>query len=199
MTIQSPGDYPLVQKRKLTARKKLQIARQRGREGATPRSALAHPPSAKILQLQQQTNEDRDSLTRLHHRGVILRREYHAGQTYRRAFSADAAAGVAIQSNINPDSTGGSSGTRTGQPPVQTAYEAKAMLFWLRWVVLGGQVDAVGIMDAVCGKGLSLAQISRGNDRIAGKLETALRIALGQCATALENKGKNAVADKKQA
>lgn len=168
-----------------SAQSNKQRAKAKRRTGTAKRSPVAKATTAKVIPLKQ-TNE-RDSLSTLHHRGIVTRREYRAGAAYRGWFSA-----AANHGNVPIAATGSTvsevhGGVSAGEPPgVINEIEARQRLFWSRWIVWSNHPDAIGIMDAVCGKGMSLAEISRDNDRIAARLETALKMALGQLATALE-------------
>lgn len=162
------------------------------------RCAVSTATGAKVVTLKQTC--DRDSLTWLHHRGTLSRREYRAGCAYRNWFSRASVDGnvpiAATGSTVTEVHGGKSAGVL---PAIVAEVEARQQLFWARWVVWSNQPDAIGIMDAVCGKGLSLNEISRDNDRIAARLETALKMALGQLATALERQRSNEGAHAKSA
>jgi len=175
-----PGEYQVANKGLSNRQRK-----QNARRPAVSRRGSSAGATVQQLPRKRQQDPNRDWLKILYDKGSITRPEYTAGIAYRNAFSASMAEGVPLKSCLASDGVPGGSQGLAGQPQIITATEAKQTLFWLRWVVLGGQTNVVAVMDEVCGKIRSTADMCGGNDREAGKLNLLLKVALGQCSAAL--------------
>lgn len=123
---------------------------------------------------------ERDGLVWLSNKKQITPPQTLAGLDYRALFRHVIDFGGAdVQSCLNTllsVSGGKGSGMPTGGS--YSASAARAELFRLRWIVLGGQTDLLTVMDGVCGVGHTLGFLAGKQRMREEQLKAALRIAL---------------------
>lgn len=149
------------------------------RQGAQPAktSRVEHAP-VDIM-------HDKDGLTFLTSRNRLNPQQEREASDYRADFRELLSSGASIQSflgNFGGVRGGGSKEGPTGR--VTYAVDAQRRLFTKRYVVLGGQPDLLEVLDAVCGRGLTLQDMADGDGYRAKTLEALLKVALDQLAEA---------------
>lgn len=125
---------------------------------------------------------DRDGLVWLRQHKRLSGAQAQIGLAYRELFRHVVDMGGApLGSNLEAllAGGGGSGGGAIGPGGgVYVAAAARAELFRVRWIVLGGQIDLHTVMDGVCGLAHTVRYLAGGNQVRAAQLEAALRIAL---------------------
>lgn len=123
---------------------------------------------------------DRDGLAWLARKQRISAAQAKAGLAYRDLFRHVVDFGGAdVGSCVERLKTAGRGGAYVApNGSAYTAGQARAELFRLRWVVMGGQADLQIALDGVCGVGHTLDYLAGGNRQRREQLGTALRIGL---------------------
>lgn len=127
---------------------------------------------------------DRDGLVWMAQKQRITHSQSKAGLAYRDLFRHVIDFGGAdLGSCIERLKTAGGGKIATSPTGgIYTASAARAELFRLRWVVVGGQVDVLTALDGICGIGHTLGYLAGGNRQRKEQLMQALRIGLDQLA-----------------
>lgn len=161
-------------------RRKAANEEQRRRAKAAPPLVKAKAAPARKVKGEVWRLGDRDGLVWLVERGRLTVRRATAALDWRFAYRA--AEGVPLKSCLDPQLARGS-GQRAFQPPaMETPAEAKRWLFEMRWLVLKGQADIVGVLDQVVGQGLILRDLAGGDGHKAATLEALLKAGLDMVA-----------------
>lgn len=103
-------------------------------------------------------------------------RQLAAAEDYRGAFRFGG--GAKLRSSMQLLLQGGGGGGAGALTPVEVSVEAQRRLFFFRNVVLRQQDDMLTVMDAVCGIGMTLRELTAGDGHRAAQWEAVLRVAL---------------------
>lgn len=161
----------------LSNRDRKKLKKQKPAKPRTPRgdatvNVAAEPPAPDL--------NDRDGLVWLAGKQRVTAAQAKVGFSYRDLFRHVIDFGGAdVGSCIERLKTAGKGKVATSPSGgVYTASQARAELFRLRWVVLGGQSDLHTVLDGVCGVGHTLDYLASGNRQRREQLGVALRIGL---------------------
>jgi hypothetical protein len=124
---------------------------------------------------------DRDGMLWLINRNRLNPGQVKQARAYRADFRDAEASGPNLRSCLNI--TEGGVGSRASDGPgtqVIRNLDAQRRLFVSRFVILRGQADLLEVLDAVCGRGLTLRDLAGGRTPQAMVLEKLLKVALDQ-------------------
>jgi hypothetical protein len=126
---------------------------------------------------EEERGPRRDGLLWLVEKRRLTKDRYRQALRYRAAFRDGGS--VSLKSSADIGAGGGAPGPRDHLGGAMVSHtQAQRDLFVMRWEVLKGQGDMLIVMDAVCGVGHSLRELTGGDWKRAGELEAALRVAL---------------------
>lgn len=152
-------------------------------------NAAADQPARKPMVVREVAPVRRDGLDWLRAKKRISAAQFSAGMAYRRRVRDADAEGGAIKSSLDIVEGRGSGGAGFAVTPVEARAEAKAWLFRVRHVLLKGQPDMITVLDAVCGQGHTLTELTDGNGHRANELLAVLRVALDMISAHLKEDG----------
>jgi hypothetical protein len=144
-------------------------ALRRGEENARRRGEAVEPKAAAA-----EADPVRDGLVWLIRKGRLTPPRQRAAAVYRAAYREPQEGATRSCLNFEPRGSG------VGRPPDFNAAKVDAIrrLDALRRDALAGHEQLIWVMDGVCGGGLTLREMTGGEERAAGKLEAVLLVAL---------------------
>lgn len=148
-----------------------------------PKPSKAQPAgpvaTAEIVEIPH----DRDGMLWLINRNRLNPSQVRQARDYRQDFRDAERSGVNLKSCLAMAE--GGRGVRSGDGPTGQVLHnlaAQRALFVRRFVILRGQADLLEVLDAVCGRGLTLRELAAGRTPQAMVLEKLLKVALDQLA-----------------
>lgn len=146
-----------------------------------PKPSKAQPAGPVVTAEIVEIPHDRDGMLWLINRNRLNPSQVRQAREYRQDFRDAEASGPNIRSGLNI--TEGGVGSRASDGPATQVIrnlDAQRRLFVRRFVILRGQGDLLEVLDAVCGRGLTLRDLAGGRTPQAMVLEKLLKVALDQ-------------------